>query len=164
MILREKLIALREKTGLSQLAVANELGVSRQAVSRWESGASAPSRENLRALANLYHVSLDWLCDESNHALDQEASETEADIDDMQKPESASLHPVHAQERTTEQLVQKKRHIVFLMIAVAMILSFALVVFFSSCYGHAKTQEIPIDDLSEDKIVIPTEREFCIQW
>ena len=161
MILREKLIALRETAGLSQLAVANTLGVSRQAVSRWESGTSAPSRENLWALAQLYHVSLDWLCDEGSHApCEQEATGSKQ----PQQTEVDSLHSVPAQKPATVKPVQKKQHIIFAILAAAMLLSFALFVLLSSCYGRGTKQEIPIDDLSEDKIVIPAEREFHIQW
>ena len=40
MTLREKLIVLRDKAGISQMTLAHQLGVSRQAVTRWESGVS----------------------------------------------------------------------------------------------------------------------------
>ena len=64
-MLSEKLIALRREKGLSQVELAEELNVSRQAVSRWETGEAAPSLENLRCLRDLYNVSLDYLvCDE----------------------------------------------------------------------------------------------------
>ena len=46
MTLRDKLIVLRDKAGVSQMALANRLGVSRQAVSRWESGDTTPSIES----------------------------------------------------------------------------------------------------------------------
>lgn len=63
-MLSEKLIALRREKGLSQVELAEELNVSRQAVSRWETGEAAPSLENLRCLRDLYNVSLDYLvCD-----------------------------------------------------------------------------------------------------
>ena len=62
MTLREKLIVLRDKAGISQMTLAHQLGVSRQAVTRWESGDTAPSMDKLKALAKLYGVSLDWLC------------------------------------------------------------------------------------------------------
>ncbi len=60
--MREKLIQLRNKAGISQMSLAHQMGISRQAVSRWESGASIPTMENLKALADIYDVSLDWLC------------------------------------------------------------------------------------------------------
>ena len=61
MKLEERLTALRKEKGLSQLELAEVLGVSRQAVSRWEVGASAPGMENLLALSRLYGVPLDEL-------------------------------------------------------------------------------------------------------
>ena len=51
----------RRQSGLSQKEVAEVLDVSRQAVSRWETGAAAPSTENLVELARLYGVTLDAL-------------------------------------------------------------------------------------------------------
>ena len=62
MTLREKLIVLRDKAGISQMSLAHQLDVSRQAVSRWESGDTTPSMDKLKALAKIYDVSLDWLC------------------------------------------------------------------------------------------------------
>ena len=64
MTLREKLIVLRDESGISQMALAHQLGVSRQAVSRWESGDLTPTMDKLKALAKIYDVSLDWLCNE----------------------------------------------------------------------------------------------------
>ena len=64
MTLNEKLAHLRKKEGLSQIEVSEKLAVSRQAVSRWESGESRPSTDNLQALCKLYHVPLDHLLDD----------------------------------------------------------------------------------------------------
>ena len=61
MKLEEKLISLRKANGLSQFNLAEQLGVSRQAVSKWESGASAPSTTNLMALAKVFDVSAEEL-------------------------------------------------------------------------------------------------------
>lgn len=61
MELKEKLIRFREEQGLSQTELAQELGVTRQAVSGWERGANAPAREKLMALSRLYGVPLDEL-------------------------------------------------------------------------------------------------------
>lgn len=65
MTLREKLIVSRNKAGLSQMELANQLGVSRQAVSRWESGDTTPTMDKLKTLARIYGVSLDWLCSDA---------------------------------------------------------------------------------------------------
>lgn len=57
----ERLAARRKLAGLSQEALAEKLGVSRQAVSKWERSESSPDTDNLIALAKLYGVSLDEL-------------------------------------------------------------------------------------------------------
>lgn len=44
---------------MTQEFVAEAVGVSRQAVSKWENGTSEPSTSNLIALANLYGISVD---------------------------------------------------------------------------------------------------------
>ena len=51
----------RKAAGLSQESLGERLGVSRQAVSKWESGVSDPSTSNLLALAKLYGVSAEDL-------------------------------------------------------------------------------------------------------
>lgn len=58
---RERLFELRRQAGLSQEELANLLDVTRQAVQKWESGASRPDMDNLAALADYFHVSLDYL-------------------------------------------------------------------------------------------------------
>lgn len=59
--LGEALRARRAAANYTQEYVAETLGVSRQAVSKWESGASEPSTANLMALARLYQVTVDEL-------------------------------------------------------------------------------------------------------
>lgn len=55
----DRLVALRREHGYSQEELAARLGVSRQAVSKWERAESSPDTDNLIALARLYGVSLD---------------------------------------------------------------------------------------------------------
>ena len=57
----EKLIDLRKKNGMSQEELADRLGVSRQAISRWELGATLPDAPNLLKLSDLFGVSTDYL-------------------------------------------------------------------------------------------------------
>ena len=52
---------LRHRDGRTQDALAEALGVTAQAVSRWESGSSYPDMENIPAIANYFHVSIDEL-------------------------------------------------------------------------------------------------------
>ena len=61
MELKENLAELRSRSGLSQQDVAEALDVSRQAVSRWETGAAVPGRDSLLALSRLFGVSVEEL-------------------------------------------------------------------------------------------------------
>ena len=56
-----RLVELRKKSGLSQEELAARLGLSRQAVSKWERAEASPDTDNLICLAKLYGVSLDDL-------------------------------------------------------------------------------------------------------
>lgn len=57
----DKLVRLRAEKGFSQEGLANLLGVSRQAVSKWESGAAMPELTKLTVIADLFDTSLDYL-------------------------------------------------------------------------------------------------------
>lgn len=56
-----RLVEYRKKQNYSQEEVAEKIGVSRQAVSKWERAEASPDTDNLIALASLYQVSLDEL-------------------------------------------------------------------------------------------------------
>lgn len=86
MTLREKLIVLRDRAGLSQMELAERLGVSRQAVSRWESGDTTPTMDKLKSLARIYGVSLDWLCSDTADGEPPEAAKPEADRNPDEAP------------------------------------------------------------------------------
>ena len=62
-MLAEKIKELRKKKGLTQEDLASELNVSRQAITKWESGDGAPDIDNLRNIALFFHVSVDYLID-----------------------------------------------------------------------------------------------------
>lgn len=89
----ERLAALRKRAGLSQGDVAERLNVSRQAVSRWETGFTVPSTDNLSHLGRLYGVTLDELLSYSA-ALPPEKPQEEAPAPTPQ-PAAASA-PAHA--------------------------------------------------------------------
>lgn len=57
----DRLIKLRKKNGYSQEELADKLGLSRQAISKWERAEASPDTDNLICLAKLYGVSLDEL-------------------------------------------------------------------------------------------------------
>lgn len=61
MELYERLRELRKKAGYSQEILAEMLGVSRQAVSKWESGQGKPEIDNVIKLTEIYKVSADYI-------------------------------------------------------------------------------------------------------
>ncbi len=61
MKLQEKILYCRKKAGLSQEALAERLGVSRQSVSKWETGEAVPEVNKLLLLAETFGVTTDWL-------------------------------------------------------------------------------------------------------
>lgn len=85
-----RLCELRKKHGLSQEDLAYKLGVSRQAISKWERSESSPDTDNLIELANLYGISLDELLNgddaidiiEENKESDKENKEDTTEVDD----------------------------------------------------------------------------------
>ncbi len=70
----EKLTRLRKREGLSQEALAEKLGVSRQAVSRWEQSAALPDAAKLLPCAKLFSVNVEWLLDDARNWEDQAQS------------------------------------------------------------------------------------------
>ena len=61
MTFQERLHQLRRQRGLSQENLAEVIGVTRQAVQKWESGASRPDMDNLVALSRYFETTLDYL-------------------------------------------------------------------------------------------------------
>ena len=61
MTLADKIQYLRKKAGWSQEELADKTGVSRQAVSKWESGQSVPDLEKILLLSDLFSVTTDYL-------------------------------------------------------------------------------------------------------
>jgi len=86
MSLGNSLFQARKKCGLSQEAVAEKLGVSRQTVSKWETDETVPDIRQSKKMAVLYHVSLDELIDfdidlkEIQEAIDRTTEKVEEKI------------------------------------------------------------------------------------
>lgn len=64
MKLNEKIVYCRKKCGMSQDDLAAKMGVSRQAVSKWETGDSEPEISKLRLMSQVFDVTADWLLSE----------------------------------------------------------------------------------------------------
>lgn len=86
----EKMIELRKQNGLSQQDLADRLGVSRQAISRWETGAVQPLADSVKSLAQVFQVSTDYLL---NDDLDTPTPPPTAQpAPPLEKPKSARKH------------------------------------------------------------------------
>lgn len=83
-----RLVELRKKSGLSQEQLAEKLGLSRQAVSKWERAEASPDTDNLICLAKLYNVSLDDLV-KTDQSIDEIVQEQIKDKEDAPEAESA---------------------------------------------------------------------------
>ncbi len=89
--INEKILTLRKKLGWSQDELAEKLSVSRQSVSKWETGDSVPESAKLPEIAKIFSVSTDYLLDDSKEEFlppqEEESNNTADKI--MSKGESA---------------------------------------------------------------------------
>ena len=89
MTFAEKLKSIRKQAGFSQESLAEKLGVSRQAVTKWETDAGIPDIENLMAISTLFDISIDeLLSNEKGTNKPQDflfESVTEYDVDEPKK-------------------------------------------------------------------------------
>lgn len=116
-----RLVELRKKSGLSQEELADKLGLSRQAVSKWERAEASPDTDNLICLAKLYNVSLDDLLN-TDLSVDEIARNTkeqeenkkskiiiEANDDDDDDDDDDNRHPHHIHVVRPEKEEYKNR-------------------------------------------------------
>lgn len=71
MLFAEKLKDLRKKSGMSQEKLAEKIGVSRQAVTKWENDTGVPDIANLKAVSELFGVSIDELLSDEKGSSDR---------------------------------------------------------------------------------------------
>ena len=100
MILADKIIDLRKKNGWSQEDLAEMLGVSRQAISKWEGAQSMPDMNRIIRLSEIFNVSTDFLLKD-----DQEVAETSVVTYDS-GTEDFQIRPV-SMEEASAFLVQR---------------------------------------------------------
>lgn len=114
-----RLVVLRKENNLSQEALAEKLGISRQAVSKWERAEASPDTDNLIALAKLYHVSLDELLkiheEEESAEGPSEKKETsiemegiQAGADETEEDVHVGFDGIHVKDKKAEVLVSWK--------------------------------------------------------
>ena len=93
MTFNEKIVKLRKLKGLTQDEFASAVGVSRQAVYKWESGQSYPEVAKLLEIKLLFNVSIDDLLDESYEIAVPEKKKKKAKVHKPQVAEEAKKEP-----------------------------------------------------------------------
>ena len=143
MKLHEKLSKARKEKGLSQLEVAEAMQVSRQAVSRWEVGSTAPSVENLSLLSELYGVSLDYLIkDEEEKVKPEEEQGNKSEISTLRRE-----NVIDNNDRKTKDNVKKKTLIITVIV-------FLLIAGVSIAVILKKTNGVSIDELKTEQSIV----------
>lgn len=87
-MLSEKIINLRKSRGWSQEELAERLDVSRQSVSKWESGISNPELDKIVAMSTLFGVSTDYLLKDASHTEAESlgaSADTDADVEEVEE-------------------------------------------------------------------------------
>lgn len=151
MDLAERLAALRKRAGLSQGDVAERLNVSRQAVSRWETGLTVPATDNLSCLSKLYGVTLDELLSYSA-ALPPEKPQEEAPA---QQPQEAVQQPKAETPAPAPQpaAASAPAHAKAIIIALSILcLLLAIGVGILLQQKHSENRELTFDEMESESI------------
>ena len=138
MTLGEKLMQARKAAGLTQADIAAKLHVSRQAVSRWESGQSKPSTEKLLALGELYGVSIDQLLNTEN--TEKPTVETTSD-----EPEAVPVETVISEKHRPRAWL---KYMVAALCGALLMLAILLMLKLPEDTHNEPTSEIKYDDIS----------------
>ena len=101
----ERIYNLRRKSGLSQEEFAIKLGVSRQAVSKWETGQSVPDSEKAAAIGAYFGVSLDWLINGTETAEPAAQPVAEPEKQPAIVPEASEVKPVKKKTGVVRALI-----------------------------------------------------------
>lgn len=117
MILADKIMQLRKKRGWSQEELAEQMEISRQSVSKWESGASIPDLERIIAMSRLFGVSTDYLLkDEIETPESPEKEEGEDQALEYSKARSVSLEEANGFMEQVRKLAGRTAAAVSLLI------------------------------------------------
>lgn len=84
MTLADKLKEARKNAGLTQIELAEKLCVSRQAITKWETGKGIPDVDNLKVISKVLNVSIDFLLDDEE-VLDKTVIKEQINLDDYVK-------------------------------------------------------------------------------
>lgn len=148
MSLAKKMIELRKQNGLSQQDLADRLGVSRQAISRWETGAVQPLADSVKSLAQVFQVSTDYLLND--------------DLDTPTPPPTAQ--PAPPQEEPTPTRKHRKWLLALAALAAAAVL---VLVTASGTMAYLRWEEdhpVSMYDVLSEKDDGQSDGSFAISW
>ncbi len=103
-----KLVELRKTHNLSQEALAEKLGISRQAVSKWERAEASPDTDNLISLARLYRISLDDLLMTGNGHSGSDAGKEMGHMEQGEMEAGIPGETEQVQQRTPETVMRRE--------------------------------------------------------
>ena len=147
MKLNERLFELRRKAGLSQEELADKIGVSRQAVGKWENGISVPELDKLMALSEFYQMSIGELLGVEVPADPAEPSpEAPAAVFDTGELEGL-LRELGEQQKRAELRAKKQRKILWCVLGAAAAAIVVVAVIFGSRMADLKRQMSGLNSL-----------------
>jgi transcriptional regulator with XRE-family HTH domain len=103
-----RLQQLRKAKGLSQEELANILGLSRQAISKWERAETSPDTDNLICLARLYNISIDKLLDTSESTEEIKERIAQERIDEIKNSEKVDSNIFEEEKNLDDKQTEKK--------------------------------------------------------
>lgn len=152
MRLEEKLTVLRKESGYTQLDLAEKVRVSRQAISKWETGRALPSMEKLKYLSELFGVSVDYLLSD--------------DMTEEPKPKEQEPAPEpQTEEPQTEEAVfpeKEKGKPVRWKYITALLLAVLLGLLIGVFVGKYSERHISIGDIVGEEVDVAPSGEFSL--
>lgn len=144
----EKMIELRRQQNLSQQDLADRLGVSRQAISRWETGAVQPTADSVRGLAQVLQVSTDYLLND--------------ELDDPTPPRSPQ--PAPPQEEPTPTRKHRKWLLALAALAAAAVLVLVTAMGTMAYLRWEEDHPVSMYDVLSEKDDGQSDGTFTVSW
>ena len=149
MRLEEKLTVLRKESGYTQLDLAEKVRVSRQAISKWETGRALPSMEKLKYLSELFGVSVDYLLSD--------------DMTEEAKPKEQEPAPEPQTEEAVFPEKEKGKPASWKYIAALLLAVLLLGLLIGVFVGKYSERHISIGDIPGEEVDSPVEK-FPFEW
>ena len=149
MRLEEKLTVLRKESRYTQLDLAEKVRVSRQAISKWETGRALPSAENLKYLSELFGVSVDYLLND--------------DMTEEPKPKEQEPAPEPQTEEAVFPEKEKGKPASWKYIAALLLAVLLLGLLIGVFVGKYSERHISIVDIPGEEVDSPVEK-FPFEW